>query len=66
MYIETIPITMNAKVEPATEPMITGRSCDDSFSSLYRRDKFYWWRKPEYPDKITILVFIKAKPLSTW
>jgi hypothetical protein len=31
MYIETIPITMNAKVEPATEPMITGRSCDDSF-----------------------------------
>jgi hypothetical protein len=24
MYIETIPITMNAKVEPATEPMITG------------------------------------------
>jgi hypothetical protein len=34
MYIETIPITMNAKVEPATGPMITGRSCDDSFSSL--------------------------------
>jgi len=20
---------------------------------LYRGDKFYWWRKPEYPDKTT-------------
>jgi hypothetical protein len=34
MYIEAIPITMNAKAEPATEPMITGRFVDESFFSL--------------------------------
>ena len=34
MYIETTPITMNAKAEPATEPMITGRFVDESFFSL--------------------------------
>jgi hypothetical protein len=34
MYIETIPITMNAKAEPDTEPMITGRFGGDSIFSL--------------------------------
>jgi hypothetical protein len=34
MYIETIPITMNAKAEPATEPMITARFVDEFIFSL--------------------------------
>jgi len=25
---------------------------------LYRGDQFYWWRKPEYPEKTTVLLHV--------
>jgi len=28
---------------------------------LYRGDEFYWWRKPEYPEKITDLSQVTDK-----
>jgi hypothetical protein len=28
---------------------------------LYRGDKFYWWRKPEYPEKTTHLPQVTDK-----
>jgi hypothetical protein len=28
---------------------------------LYRGDKFYWWRKPEYPEKTTGLLQVTDK-----
>jgi hypothetical protein len=28
---------------------------------LYRGDQFYWWRKPEYPEKTTDLPQVTAK-----
>jgi hypothetical protein len=28
---------------------------------LYRGDQFYWWRKPEYPEKTTELLQVTDK-----
>ena len=28
---------------------------------LYRGDQFYWWRKPEYPEKTTDLLQVTDK-----
>jgi hypothetical protein len=34
---------------------------DTTVVRLYRGDQFYWWMKPEYPEKITDLLQVTVK-----